>query len=205
MEEEIKKFQVWISQKWWALMIALNPRIESLLNHKWQALKRLLYVLFFIILCVIIASRFIEIKKTDWIVGLIGVFGLLNWNFVITWGTTRRYQFDRKLAHSNFKRLAYILLLVITIPCALYLLYLITPPCFHKYSALDRFNDSSISPFLNHGNFHFTKSVISLVGTFFLSGVLVSMLVSFINQEAERWKEGELTYKFRISNYRIVI
>ena len=148
-----------------------------------------------------IASSVMGLESTKIIIKLIGVVGLANWIFVVLLGFAIRSQFDRNLAHATIERLVYILFLVIAIPCVFYLFDCKLP----SSSILEGFNRHIINPFFNHGDFSFAKSLVSLVGTFLLSGVLVSMLVNFINQRAERWEKGELRYTFRFWDYCIVI
>lgn len=146
-------------------------------------------------------SLIVGLDETIYIINLIGFVGLINWIGVCILIVINRSQFDRNMAHANFKRLFYILLLVTYIPCILYLFY----NKLHAPKILEDFNDAIINPFLNHENYDFSESLISLLGTFLLSGVLVSMLVNFINQRAERWEKGELRYSFRFWDYCIVI
>ena len=146
-------------------------------------------------------SLIMGLDETIYIINLIGFVGLINWIGVCILIVINRSQFDRNMAHANFKRLFYILLLVTYIPCILYLFY----NKLHAPKILEDFNDAIINPFLNHENYDFSESLISLLGTFLLSGVLVSMLVNFINQRAERWEKGELRYSFRFWDYCVVI
>ena len=191
-------------------------RVESLLKSflsnifclKWLAytsfvvlLLGIISVLFLSHFQIDIASSVMGMESTKIIIKLIGVVGLANWIFVVLLGFAIRSKFDRNLAHATIERLVYILFLVIAIPCVFYLFDCKLP----SSSILEGFNRHIINPFLNHGDFSFAKSLVSLVGTFLLSGVLVSMLVNFINQRAERWEKGELRYSFRFWDYCIVI
>lgn len=175
----------------------------------WLNVKQLAIYSFIIfimgVLCIIVTATLVDLDKTNAIVNLLGVIGLINWISMFVLYRTNPSLFDRNIANTNFKRLFYILLLVFYIPCILNLLLIIIPPKVYAFSSLRCFNDNIIDPFLNHENFGFAKSLISLLGTFFLSGVLVSMLVSLINQRVERWEKGELWYEFKFCDYCAVI
>ena len=151
------------------------------------------------------------ISNLDWtnaIVILLGIVGLLNWIGVIVLYYINRSQFDRDIAHTDFKRILYILLLVISIPCVLYAFKQfsrIIPFELPESDSLFSFNRDFINPFLNHEEFNFSKSLISLLGTFLFSGIIVSMLVSLFNQRVERWDKGELWYEVKYCDYCVVI
>ena len=180
--------------------IKLKACIESFFCLKWLAIVSLVAIV-----CFAIVPAYIGMIDSTSMVKRIGWIGLINWIGVLISAVVNRSLFDRYLANANPKRLFYILLLVISMPCILYLAYIRIPPECYSFSSLKSFNEDIIDPFLNHENFGFAKSLISLLGTFFLSGFLVSMLVSFVNQRAEKWEKGDLRYKFRLWDYSVVI
>ena len=193
----------------------------KILNHLsklWASRVWRNIILFLAVFCLLYVLQILEKFKFIHIPNLdlanifiltIGFIGLFNWIYVICLSTSDRSQFDRSLANANGKRLAYILLLVVSIPCILYLGYFFIPIEISSISSFDRFIEVIVNPFLNHGGFDkdngITPSLISLLGTFFLSGVLVSMLVSFLNQRSEKWEKGELRYTFKKCTYCVVI
>ena len=193
----------------------------KILNHLsklWASRVWRNIILFLAVFCLLYVLQILEKFKFIHIPNLdlanifiltIGFIGLFNWIYVICLSTSDRSQFDRSLANANGKRLAYILLLVVSIPCILYLGYFFIPIELSSISSFDRFIEVIVNPFLNHGGFDkdngITPSLISLLGTFFLSGVLVSMLVSFLNQRSEKWEKGELRYTFKKCTYCVVI
>ncbi len=153
---------------------------------------------------IIIVSAFEKFNGVNFGIRILGIIGLVNWIIIGIIAFAKTNQFDRSIAHTGFLRLLYILLLVISIPCTLYFASEVFQ--LSTFKGFDAFNKDVLNPFLNHGdNFTFSKSMVSLLGIFLLSGVLVSMLVSFINQRAERWEKGEISYKFSISTYCIII
>ena len=180
-----------------------NVFISWLAN--WLKVKRLaiisLWLFLLGLLSIILASFFIDIDRINVIVNLLGLMGLINWIGLWLIWKVKRDSFDRNLANANPRRLFYILLLVVSIPCILNLFCC----SFPLPEQLEKFNNTIINPFLNHDSFTFKKSIISLIGTFLLSGVLVSLLVSLFNQRAERWEKGELQYVFKYSDYCVVI
>lgn len=192
--------------------LKLLSLLEERFNIKGLACSSLVFlllaitgVLLFSYFQIDIASSVVRLDCTKTILLLIGVVGLLNWVVIAFFVFANRNQIDRNMAHATIGRLVYILLLVVSIPCVIYFLIYFFDCQLPTSEILDEFNENIIDPFLNHEDFSFSQSLISLLGTFLLSGVLVSMLVSFINQRAERWEKGELYYNFQISNYRIVV
>ena len=179
-----------------SLKQGINCAIDKL-SLNWLAIGSVVAIVAFTLLVQI----FKEYDLSNAVIISIGVTGLINWGVIVALAYVKTYQFDRIISHANFLRLVYVLLMVTSIPCVLYLFYRESA----SYGFLEDFNETIINPFLNHSNFNFSKSLISLLGTIFLSGVLVSMLVSFINQRAKRWEKGGLYYDFQVSNYRAVI
>ena len=184
------------------LIVKFNSVVNKL-NLRWLAVFSF-GLLLLTILGIIIVSVFERFNGVNVGIRIIGIIGLVNWIIIGIVAFAKTNQFDRSIAHTSFLRLVYILLLVISIPCTLYFASKVFQlPIFKDF---ETFNRDVLNPFLNHGdNFTFSKSIVSLLGIFLLSGVLVSMLVSFINQRAEKWEKGEITYKFSISTYCIII
>lgn len=138
-----------------------------------------------------------------------GVLGLVNWVFIIFMGICYTNIFDRSISRTSFLRLLYILFLVLSVPCIFFCcdsaITIKTSQVWAKYD-WTTFNNQWINPFLNHDNFYsIDKSLVSLVGIFLLSGVLVSVLVSFINRRIDCWNRGELYYKFSVTKYCAII
>lgn len=188
----------------WNVLIS---RLANLLNVKRLAIWSLNLFLLGVMAC-IVASYFHNLDWTNAIVILLGIIGLLNWIGIIVLCIINRSQFDRDIANAAFKRIFYIILLVISIPCVLYAFQLfsrIIPFELSESYSLFSFNRDLINPFLNHGDFNFSKSLISLLGTFLFSGIIVSLLVSLFNQRVERWDKGELWYEFKYCDYSVVI
>lgn len=187
-----------------------NVLISRLAN--WLNVKRLAIMSFKLfllgLLVFIVVECFCDLDWTDAIVILLGIIGLINWISVIVLYYVNRSQFDRDIAHTDTKRILYILLLVISIPCVLYALHQFSSIIPFELSASDSlicFNRDFINPFLNHENFNFSKSLISLLGTFLFSGIIVSLLVSLFNQRVEKWEKGELWYELKYCEYCVVL
>ena len=188
----------------WNVLIS---RLANLINVKRLAIWSLNLFLLGLMAC-IVESYISNLDWTNAIVILLGIVGLLNWIGVIVLYYINRSQFDRDIAHTDFKRILYILLLVISIPCVLYAFKQfsrIIPFELPESDSLFSFNRDFINPFLNHEEFNFSKSLISLLGTFLFSGIIVSMLVSLFNQRVERWDKGELWYEVKYCDYCVVI
>lgn len=196
-------------------MKTVNKKIKKIIDYMFT-LKGLAYsslvLLPLAILCISLLSHY-RIDVASFVMGgdstidiikTIGFFGLLNWIGVVLLIIVNRSKFDRDMAHANILRLVYVLFLVVSIPCILFMFFDKGLPVA---TCLVNFNKTIVNPFLNHGGFDdgIVPSLISLLGTFLLSGVLVSMLVSFINQRAERWENGELRYPFIFCDYCVVI
>ena len=173
------------------------------LKLKWLAFFSL-GLIFLASLCIIVVSLVSGSDRTSTVISIIGSVGLLNWIIIGVFSFARRSQFDRDMAQASFMRLAYILFLVMSVPCILY--FCCNTTTFNINKEWTDFNTKWINPFLNHDNFgSIIQSLVSILGIFFLSGVFVSMLVSFINLRAKRWEKGELYYKFRVTDYCVVI
>lgn len=186
----------------------VKRRLGNRLTNR-KRVRTCIWILFVLILCPL-GVHFLSFygKINDMInttICIIGIVGTITWIYIANVFFFKRNVFDRHLARVSLGRLIIMLFLIISIPCILYVLYLLIPTRCYHFDNLQDFNDSIINPFLNHGNFNFPKSLVCLIGTVFLSGVLVSMFVNFINQRAEQWDKGETYYNFQHQKYRVVI
>ncbi|MBQ0143069.1 MAG: hypothetical protein KBT06_09825 [Prevotellaceae bacterium] len=134
----------------------------------------------------------------------LGGLGFIIWLVVIVYTFTNANKIDRFLANNNaITKVLVPLLLVLFIP---FILSLFHHFCFCSFEELNTFNDDWLSPFLNHAkSYAISDQLISLLGTFLLSGVVVSLLVNYISRRAEKWINGESHYTFRNNYYHVII
>lgn len=117
-----------------------------------------------------------------------------------------RYTFDKWIAKGNGKLLAVATFLVLSTPFVVSFVanlpILNTPEnslSLTKWPEEKEFLNNYYNPFVNPGSFDsrpISQVVLSILGIILFSGILVSLVVNYLEQRSNRWKNGELHYSF---------
>lgn len=139
-------------------------------------------------------------------INIFGIFGIFIWGYILVYWGTKTSKVDRFLADNTSLKVILPLIIVLLIPFSLSLLSLLPNVSLIENKNFDSFNNIWLSPFLSHSkDYKISDHLISLLGTFTLSGVVVSLLVNYFNRRAEKWILGESHYNFTKTNYHVII